>query len=139
MVVVRVVVGGGGLPPPSYKKSPTIYNGRLVQIPHEIKVIIRGSPGIFCHFKCSNFFFHEIGHSLTAQPPSSVRLKSLIPEQHKSYFRQSIYLLSPGPRWPQLPSDQYVLLFICQQHLIKISASIICLSKSCIALTAQIE
>ena len=25
-------------------------------MPHLIQLIIRGSPGFFCHFKCSNFF-----------------------------------------------------------------------------------
>ena len=34
--------------------------GRVVQIPHLIQVIIRGSPGFFCHFKCSNFFFMKL-------------------------------------------------------------------------------
>ncbi len=60
--------------------------GRVVQIPHLIQLIIRGSPGFFCHFKCRIFFCCEIGHSITAQPPSGVLLKLLILEQLFSPF-----------------------------------------------------
>ena len=32
-----------------------IFKGKIVQIHHEMKSVIRGSPGIFCHFKYRTF------------------------------------------------------------------------------------
>jgi hypothetical protein len=71
--------------------------GKIVQIPHFIKFVIRGSPGIFAYFKCRPFFQNYIFRCSWAEIVSlflcSTKLFCcffLCPKFHLRFFEKSI-------------------------------------------------